>query len=68
MKFFLDTADVEEIREGVSLGLIDTMTPRVSRKLTSVFTAYMMAGPVAMRTACVSLVARAMRSPVRVRP
>ena len=52
----------------MSLGLIQTMNPIVSRKLTNVFTAYMMAGPVAIRTACVSLVARAMRSPVRVRP
>ena len=26
MKFFLDTADVEEIREGVDLGVIDGVT------------------------------------------
>ena len=30
MKFFLDTADVEEIREGVDLGVIDGVTTNPS--------------------------------------
>ena len=55
---------IREIR--VSLGLIQSMRAREKVKLTAVFTAYMTAGPAAIRTAKVSLVARLMRSPVRV--
>lgn len=52
----------------VRRGLIQSMRAREKTKLTVVFTAYMTAGPAAIRTARVSLVARLMRSPVRVRP
>ncbi len=50
----------------VSRGLIQSIRARENTKLTRVFTAYITAGPVAIRTASVSLVARLMRSPVRV--
>ena len=49
-------------------GLIQIMTPRPKAKLTMVFAEYMTAGPTAWRTASVSLVARLISSPVRVRP
>ncbi len=52
----------------VSRGLIHSISARANTKPTTVFMAYMMAGPAAMRTARVSLVARAMMSPVRLSP
>ncbi len=45
-----------------------SMTVIAKANVTSVFTVYMTAGPTAMRTASVSLVARLMRSPVRTVP
>ncbi len=52
----------------VSRGLIQIMSARASVKLTIVLVVYITAGPAAWRTARVSLVARLMRSPVRVLP
>ena len=51
----------------VSLGLIDNMKAKAPAVKTIVFAEYMMAGPSNVRTACKSLVARAMMSPVRLR-
>ena len=45
-----------------------TITAMASRKVMLVSVQYMMPGPSIMRTAFRSLVARAMMSPVRVRP
>ena len=49
----------------VSHGLIWIITARPITKLMTVLAVYMTAGPTACRTASVSLVARLMRSPVR---
>ncbi len=50
----------------VSHGLIDTIRTIATMKVRPVLEAYMTAGPIIMRTALRSFVARDMRSPVRV--
>ncbi len=49
----------------VSCGLMWIITASATTKLTTVLAVYMTAGPTACRTASVSLVARLIRSPVR---
>ena len=51
----------------VSLGLNDSIMATATMNRTTVVVAYMTAGPIIMRTALRSFVARDMRSPVRLR-
>jgi hypothetical protein len=51
----------QKVSDGLSCTIM--MSAKIAPKM--VLTKYMMAGPVAMRTACTSLASRAMRSPVR---
>ena len=49
----------------VRRGLIQIMKPSARAPIVTVFTRYMIDGPATWRTACTSLVARLIRSPVR---
>ncbi len=51
----------------VSRRLSDSITQMTAMNVSTVFDMYMIAGPIIMRTALRSLVARDIRSPVRLR-